>query len=117
MLDKPPIDHFLVDVVMNRGIVEHHHRHQTGRVFLRDLIKKLNDGGAFDGCLAGFMPEQVRTEIKCAGDRAFAMRLGKDTVWLADRRPAALHRRRSGEALLVEVDQAARPIASGLLQL
>jgi hypothetical protein len=59
----------------------------------------------------------VRTEIKCTEDRAFAMRPGKDTVWFADGRPAALHRRRSGEPRLVEVDQAACPIASRLLQL
>src|SRR5260370_17114770 len=117
MLEKPPVDRFLIDVVMNRGIVEHHDRHQTGLAFLRDLIKKLDNVGAFDGCLAGFMPEQVRTEIKCTEDRASAMRLRNNTVWLTNGRPATLHRRRSGEPRLVEVDQAARPIATGLLQL
>jgi hypothetical protein len=41
--------------VINRGVVKHHHRHQTGLSFLRDLIKELNDGRTFDGGLAGFM--------------------------------------------------------------
>jgi hypothetical protein len=35
MLEKPPADRFLIDVVMNRGIVEHHDRRQTGFAFLR----------------------------------------------------------------------------------
>src|SRR5216684_4076650 len=28
MFDEPAVDRFLIDVVMNRGVVEHHHRHQ-----------------------------------------------------------------------------------------
>jgi hypothetical protein len=59
MLEKPPVDRFLIDAVMNRGIVEHYHGHQTGRAFLRDLIRKQNDSGAFDGCLARFVIEEV----------------------------------------------------------
>src|SRR5260370_821248 len=108
---------FMSDGAMNRGIVEHLDRHQAGLAFLRYLIKKLDNVGAFDGCLAGFMPEQVRTEIKCTKDRASPMRLRNNTVWLNNGRPATLHRRRSGEPRLVEVDQAARPIASRLLPL
>ena len=41
MFDEPAVDRFLIDVVMNRGVVEHHHRHQTGLSFLRDVIKEL----------------------------------------------------------------------------
>ena len=55
MVEKPAVDGFLIDVVMNRGVIEHHHRHLAGRAFLRDLIKKPDDIGTLDGCLAGFM--------------------------------------------------------------
>ena len=68
MFEEPAVDRCLIDVVMNRGVVEHHHRHQTGQSVLRDLIKEPNNSRTFDGGLAGFMLEQVRTEIKCTED-------------------------------------------------
>ena len=68
MFEEPAVDRCLIDVVMNRGVVEHHHRHETGLSVLRDLIKEPNNSRTFDGGLAGFMLEQVRTEIKCTED-------------------------------------------------
>src|SRR6202140_3786608 len=47
MFDEPAVDRFLIDVVMNRGVVKPHPRHQSGLSFLRDLIKELNDGRTF----------------------------------------------------------------------
>ncbi|WJF92018.1 hypothetical protein QS306_14725 [Paraburkholderia bonniea] len=40
---------FLIDVVIDRGVVEHHYRRQTGGASQRDLLKELHDiGGDID---------------------------------------------------------------------
>jgi hypothetical protein len=81
--------------VMSQGIVEHHHRHQTGRPFVRALVNKQSDGGAFDGYLAGFMLKLLAPKSKCTEDRAFAMRRGKDTArrWATSHAVPAAKRR------------------------
>ncbi|MDH6152457.1 hypothetical protein OKW46_006447 [Paraburkholderia sp. WSM4179] len=115
MFEKPSVDCFLIDVVMDRGVVEHHYRRQTGRAFPRDLFKELHDIGAFDRGLAGVIRQQVGAEIQCTKDGAFAVRLREHTMRFADGRPAALHRGRSTEPGLIEVEQLARTVECGLL--
>ena len=43
MFEEPAVDDFLIDVVMDRRVVEDDHRRQTGRAFLRDLVEELDD--------------------------------------------------------------------------
>ena len=68
MFEKPSVDGFLIDVVMDRCVVEYHHRRQAGRAFPRDLVKELHDIRTFDRGHAGVMCQQVSAEIQCAED-------------------------------------------------
>ena len=51
MIDEPAVERFLVDVVVNSCVVQHHDRHFCWIAFLRGLIEKLHDSRTLDGFL------------------------------------------------------------------
>lgn len=78
MFEKPTIDAFLIDVMVDRGVVEDHHRCQAGRGFPYDLVEELHDVGTYDRGLAGAMHQQVGAENQCTQHRALAASLNSE---------------------------------------
>jgi len=116
MIDKPTIHYFLVDMVMDFCVVEHHDGHFCSVTFFGCLIEKANDSKTFDGFLVALVSELICTEIEGAKNWTSAMWLRHDAVWFADWRPASLYGWWSWNTRCIEVDQTAQIITCCLLQ-
>lgn len=105
MVDQPPVQDVIGDVVMSTRIVEDD-QSRASRIALTDhLVEEGNDTLAVDraGMCGG--TEFVGTEVQCTQHGARAVPGRFRCMRLPQGRPGSLHRWRSAERRLVEIDQ------------
>jgi hypothetical protein len=118
MLDQPFVQLFSVDVVVDAGIVQHHHRQWHPLFTPGNTVDQIDDRRAFDRLAVKIIPE-LAAGIVQRTDHVHALfgNAGVRRVWDALGRPRPLHVRNVGEPAFIQVKQADLALSGGVLKL